>query len=40
MYRWCADDLLRYLSLPRQSRYAQHRLRVLGRAIELLAISR
>jgi hypothetical protein len=30
----------RYRTLPRQSRYAQHRLRVLGRAIELLAISR
>lgn len=30
----------RYRSLPRQSRYAQHRLRVLGRAIELLGISR
>ncbi|GBF88211.1 hypothetical protein Rsub_00923 [Raphidocelis subcapitata] len=29
-----------YRSLPRASRYAQHRLRVLGRAIELLAIGR
>jgi hypothetical protein len=30
----------RYRTLPRASRYAQHRLRVLGRAIELLGISR
>lgn len=30
----------RYRALPRQSRYAQHRLRVLGRAIELLSVAR